>query len=45
MHNVANGKSYLELASRTEELNVGENSQAELDLSARAGFATSDIYI
>ena len=39
---MANGNSYLVLASRAEELNVGENSQAELDVSARAGFATSE---
>ena len=39
-HNVGNGSSYLGLASRAEELNVGENSQAELDASARAGFTT-----
>ena len=32
---MGNGRSY-------QELNVGENSQAELDASARAGFATSD---
>ena len=30
------------MASRAEELNVGENSQVELDASARAGFTTSD---
>ena len=39
---MANGNSYLGLTSRAEELNVGENSQAELDVSARAGFATSE---
>ena len=42
MHNVANGDSYLGLASRAEELNVGEGSQAELDVSTRAGFSASD---
>ena len=39
---MANGNSYLGLASRAKELNVGENSQAELDASARAGFTTSE---
>ena len=39
---MGNGRSYLGLASRAEELNVGENSQAELDASAKAGFTTSD---
>ena len=42
---MANSNSYLGLASRAEELNVGENSQAELDVSARAGFATSELVI
>ena len=39
---MANGNSYLGLAGRAEELNIRENSQAELDASARAGVATSD---
>ena len=41
---MANGNSYLGLASRAEELNVGENFQAGLDASARARFTTSNYY-
>ena len=40
---VANGGSYLGLASRAKELNVGENSQAERDVSARTGFTMSEM--
>ena len=39
---MANGSSYLRLTSRYEGLNVGENFQAKLDLSAGAVFTTSD---
>ena len=39
---MANSNSYLGLASGAEELNVGENSQTELDES-RAGFSTSEL--
>ena len=39
---MVNGNSYLGFASRAEELNIGEKSQAELDVSARAGFATPE---
>ena len=39
---MANDISYLGLAGRAEELNVGENFQAELDVSARAGLVTSE---
>ena len=40
---MVNGSSYLRVTSRTEGLNVSENSQAKLDVSARAGFTTSDL--
>ena len=40
---MANGGSYLRLTSRAEGLKVGENSQPKLDVSARAGFATSEL--
>ena len=40
IHNVVNGSSYLRLTSKAEGLNVGENSQAKLDVSTRAGFTT-----
>ena len=39
---MVNGSSYLRLTSRAKGLNVGENSQAKLDISARAGSATSE---
>ena len=34
---------YLRLTSRAEGLNVSENSQAKLDVSARAGFTMSEV--
>ena len=40
---MVNGNSYLRLASKAEELNVGEKSQAELDVSARAGFMSEHV--